>query len=374
MGGLNAITTRDASAHRPLRGIWEQGFKSNSIREYSTRVELHVDRFIRILEQTKGKFVDCVPLVTNMTFDIMADLSFGTDYGMQAGTGDPSYMGYLHDYLCALSVTGSLRTLCDFMTVLPYDKATAEYRKQGEKLLDGRIAMGKSRPDIFTHLLGEDIETGKKLTYSELNANAQLLIVAGSDTTSTVLSNVFRELSLHPDVQEKLYQEIHAAAEAGPFDCQNTKNLPYLQAVIDETLRLWPPVPAGAQAQTGPAGATIAGRFVPPLTAVRVHHLALMSDDRYFPQGERFWPERWTESREDGVKDVRAFIPFSFGTHVCVGKHLAYNELRLTVARVSQKFKIELGPNYDDQQYRKACKDYFTIMIGSVEARFVPRI
>jgi cytochrome P450 len=61
------------------------------------------------------------------------------------------------------------------------------------------------------------------------------------------------------------------------------------------------------------------------------------------------------------------------GPHVCVGKHLAYNELRFATARVVEKFKIELGPNYNEQQYRKDWKDHFTVMIGGIEARFVPR-
>jgi cytochrome P450 len=66
----SVLTTRDAREHRVLRSIWDQGFKSTAISEYSPRVEMHVDRFIKILEQTQGKFVDCVPLISNMTFDM----------------------------------------------------------------------------------------------------------------------------------------------------------------------------------------------------------------------------------------------------------------------------------------------------------------
>ena len=98
---------------------------------------------------------------------------------------------------------------------------------------------------------------------------------------------------------------------SGDFDCQNTKSLPYLGAVINEGLRLWNPIPSGAQSITGPEGATIAGQFIPPCTVVRVPHLALMTDDRYFPDGDRFWPERWTEERAEGIKDMHAFVAFS---------------------------------------------------------------
>lgn len=117
---------------------------------------------------------------------------------------------------------------------------------------------------------------------------------------------------MHPEIQKKLYEEIKEAySNVEEFDCNNTKTLPYLQAVIHEGLRFWNPAPLGVQSLTGPEGATIAGTYIPPRTAVRVPHLSLMTDERYFPDGEKFWPERWTEDRSTGVKDIRAYVPFS---------------------------------------------------------------
>jgi hypothetical protein len=70
VGAWNVLTARDRHEHRVLRSIWDQGFKSTAINQYSPRVEMHIDRFIEILEQTEGKFVNCVPLIDNMTFDM----------------------------------------------------------------------------------------------------------------------------------------------------------------------------------------------------------------------------------------------------------------------------------------------------------------
>lgn len=179
-----------------------------------------------------------------------------------------------------LSIAGTFRNLMDIFPYIPVDKQAKDFRAKGAKMVNDRTKLGKSREDIFSHLLGEDSETGTKFTPQQLRANALLLIVAGSDTTSTVLSNLFRELALRPDLQQRVYDEVHEAAQAaGPdrLNCENTKGLPYLQAVIDETLRLWNPVPSGPQTQTGPEGATIAGRFIPPNTTVRVHNLTLMT-------------------------------------------------------------------------------------------------
>ncbi len=147
-----------------------------------------------------------------------------------------------------------------------------------------------------------------------------------------MLTCLCRELALHPEIQNKLRDEIYALVKADPMHkltVMNTTNSTYLKAVIDETLRLWNPVPCGVQSITGPKGATIAGTYVPPRTSVRVPYLALMTgkyyslertslyqayttlaDERYFPRGKEFIPERWTIQPEL-VKDRRAFVPFA---------------------------------------------------------------
>jgi hypothetical protein len=133
----------------------------------------------------------------------------------------------------------------------------------------------------------------------ELEANVNLLIIAGSgmpcprpsflkqdannylDTTYTVLSGLFFEIARNQEIQNKLYAEISAfAKDAGGLNTQNAKSLKYLQAVIDEGLRLWNPLPAGPQSMTGPEGLTVAGQFVPPYTYARVPHLALLTGKR----------------------------------------------------------------------------------------------
>jgi cytochrome P450 len=88
--------------------------------------------------------------------------------------------------MSALAVAGSLRTLCDLSPIIPKDRQTLEFRKKSVMFLDDRIAKGKNRQDIFTHLLGEDVVTGRRLTKAELNSNAQLLIIAGAGVTDSI--------------------------------------------------------------------------------------------------------------------------------------------------------------------------------------------
>jgi cytochrome P450 len=102
------------------------------------------------------------------------------------------------------------------------------------------------------------------------------------DTTSTVLSGLFFEIARNQEIQRKLYAEISAfAKDAGDLNTQNIKSLKYLQAVVDEGLRLWNPLPSGPQSMTGPEGLTVAGQFVPPYTYARVPHLTLLTGKHF---------------------------------------------------------------------------------------------
>jgi cytochrome P450 len=74
-----------------------------------------------------------------------------------------------------------------------------------------------------------------------------------------------------------------------------------------------------------------------------IPHLALMIDERYFPRGKEFIPERWTEQWAEGVRERRAYIPFGYGVHSCVGKQLALNEMRFAFASVLREWDFVLG-------------------------------
>ncbi|KAG0137852.1 cytochrome P450 [Tuber indicum] len=331
---------------------------------------------ISILEKLKGEETNSVNIYDNMAFDVMADLGFGQrpEESMQSGAGDPSYMDFLHSWMRASTVLTSLRNLCELGAYIPQDTGSKEFNKMGEKMLGTRQKMGKSRQDIFTHLLNEDKESGVNFTQAQLLTNAQMLMVAGSDTTSVTLTCLFRLLSMHTEKQQKLYEEIIEAFPNGETPtCAATAALPFLNGAVQESLRMWPAAPSGPQATTPPSGYTIAGTFVPGNVEVRIPHMTMLSDPRYFPRPDEFLPERWTPEMPELVQDKRAFIAFGFGAHSCIGRPLAMNEMRTATARVIQRFQVQLGESYDDKVFRDEWKDYFTVKLGPCPLKFVPR-
>jgi len=337
-------------------------------------VEYHVNKMIAVLTQLGGRETNCGDLMDNMAFDIMADLGFGKDTHMQDGTGDSTYMAFLHQYMSTYFAFGSVRNLAEMIPYLPEDAGRKEFIAKGFNMSETRRAQGKSRADVFTHLLGEDSETGTVFSNIQLMSNAQLMIIAGTDTTSVALSCAFRQLAMHPEIQQKLHAELD---EAFPnVDSEITiaqiHGLKYVQGVINETLRMFPPVPSGVQTMTPADGVTIDGVFVPGRVAVRVHHLTLQRDERYFPRGDEFIPERWEEGSQL-VRDKRAFIPFSIGPNSCLGKQLALNEMRLVMSKVMRQFTVSLGESHDDEKYVEGWRDWYTVKIGDLYIKFTPR-
>jgi cytochrome P450 family 628 len=266
---------------------------------------------------------------------------------------------------------GSLRNLCQLLIYLPQSADLKEFRLKGDKLLEERQKLGSSRKDIFRHLLAEDSETQCGFTQAELNSNANLAIVTGADTTSSTLSQTFGELAKNERVLKKLQKEIDGVG--GELTAESTKNLPYLNGVVNEATRLMNPVPSGVQATTSPGGVEVAGVRLPGNIQVQIPHIVLMTDARYFPRPEEFIPERWTDERRDLMLDRRAFIPFGYGVHSCVGKQLALNEMRLVLAKVVKEFDILKGESYDEEKFKEEWMDYAVLKIGAMWVKFMSR-
>ncbi|APA13544.1 hypothetical protein sscle_11g083140 [Sclerotinia sclerotiorum 1980 UF-70] len=376
-GELALNTTRDYGKHTPWRRIWEKAFVGNACREYNTRVEIHVDKLVQILLKEDGKEVDISNAVDNLNFDIMADLSFSKHAGLQDGTGDNSYMSYIHKYMSFAAMIGALRNIAQLLAYIPETSEIRKFREKGEAMLKERQERGSTYRDVFSYLLSVDSKGGEKFTQKELNSNANLIIVAGTDTTSSTVAQMLRALAKEPRILCKLQREIDelciSMGKGSEITINSIRNLEYLNAVVNEGLRLYNPVPSGAHAATYPQGVEVGDIYIPGNVQVEITQLALMKDERYFAQGKEFIPERWTSERPELVKDRRAFIPFGYGVHSCVGKTLALQELRLIVARIFRTFDIQFGPSYDEAVFESEWRDYLAVKLGKLWLKFLPR-
>lgn len=268
-----------------------------------------------------------------------------------------------------------------------------------ESNLSWRIAKEKSageqggipadvRKDMFHYLFqAKDPETGGPgYTKEELQEETTLLVVAGSDTTSTVIPAMFFYMTRNPKVYERLTSEIrtifnHAdEIHSGP----KLTSCRYLRAFIDETMRMNPPVGGDLQREVLAGGITIDGQHVPQGTNVATSSYALHHNEETFPESFRFSPERWIATEQTGTAPASiaasesGFAPFSSGPRGCPGKNLAYLEMSITIAKVLFLYDVravegnDLGAGKADLMWGRQNKEQFQTWDMFISFRYGP--
>lgn len=201
------------------------------------------------------------------------------------------------------------------------------------KRLDrGRTTEGR---DLWDYVLGQ--EEGKQLSRGEMDANSTLFMIAGTETTATLLSGLTYLLLKNPSKLAALSEEIRGAfANEKDMSMEAIAALPYLAACLKEALRLYPPVPVGLPHLTPANGSTICGQFVPPGVRMRSQtpwyvintdqatvmapHYAMYTSPLNFKEPMSFAPERWLGDAKFASDRKAALQPFSVGSRDCLGK------------------------------------------------------
>lgn len=119
----------------------------------------------------------------------------------------------------------------------------------------------------------------------------------------------------------------------------------------------------------------IDGKFIPGYTQISVHPLAIQRDERYFTKPNEFIPERWMDDLRpsDFNHEPKVFMPFTIGQYTCLGKNLAYQEIRLFVAKVLRNFDIAFPQGYNAVDFEKTIKYKGTLLVGELPVVFTAR-
>jgi cytochrome P450 len=203
---------------------------------------------------------------------------------------------------------------------------------------------------------------GHALLYGE----SRLIISAGGETTSSALTFIFMHLATHPEYMYALRKEFRT--NESTYHCQ--RPLLLLDAIINESMRLWPSVFFPAQRVTPPEGLSVNGHFIPGDMIVQIPSFALYRDPRNFIKPDEFIPERWIDKKELVLRKD-AFMPFMTGPYSCAGKGMAMMELRSVVGRVINEFDVMLPEGFEEDQFWEGIKDHFTAGAPRVSVQFV---
>lgn len=243
----------------------------------------------------------------------------------------------------------NIRGYYSFLNNAIKQRVKVEEQREAEKL-------PVEREDIFHYLCAAtDPETGKKALREEnLVAEANLLVIAGSDTSANAICGLLFFLAHNPRVYAKLVREI-TTTFATPDDIvygPKLMNCTYLRACIDESLRIAPAGPSELPRIVRRGGITINGEFFPEGTIVGMPHWSLFRNEELFGDAYSFRPERWiisddldTLNTEADVQRLRDnYHPFSKGVGSCLGKGIAILQVSLAIARTLWRLELQAVP------------------------------
>ena len=202
----------------------------------------------------------------------------------------------------------------------------------------------KKRMALLDVLLQSTID-GMPLTNEDIREEVDTFMFEGHDTTTSGISSTLYLISRHPEVQQKIIEEIKTVLgtdKERAVSLRDLGELKYLECVIKESLRLYPPVPIIGRYFT--EDVIIRGNKIPAGTNFTVGIYVTLRDPMYFPEPDSFKPERFLD---DSINKMHAYayIPFSAGPRNCIGQKFALLEMKSTISKVLRHFELlPLGP------------------------------
>ncbi|KAL3485494.1 cytochrome protein [Aspergillus germanicus] len=370
-----SIAVAPEKIHRRQKKAILRAFSDSAMREHERVLLPYVEMLIEKLEARcvslgvgaaegdRGDYVDLTEWFNYVIFDFMSHELFGKPLGCLAQASYHPWVEVLFGTVKAWaylaipkffpSAAGILKPLVLFLC-----RDSLGYRDTKYRALSAHIPNQgeETKPVFMGHVQNSSSnDPDTVLLPDELLPNYSFLMMAGSETTATLLSGCTFYLLRHPQSYKRLAFEVRERFSAPTeITLSSLASLPYLYSVITETLRLYPPVPLGMPRVIPDGGAVISGRYVPEKTTVSVPSWATSRSPWNFSNPDEFIPARWLSDTPGAESDKKAAAqPFSLGLRGCPGKSMAYMEAGLILARILWSFDLQLAPGcagWDEQR------------------------
>lgn len=345
--------------HAQIRKLLSNGFSDKSMREQEPMITRYVDLLTDRLHQNCGdgkNEIDISHWYEWTTFDVISDLVFAEPFGCLEHSQSHMFI----DTITSTVSQGSMVLSLSYLGLRHVTKAVLDMvgnnmlqnlRTAMKEKLKHRLTVKHERFDLLEGLLKQR-EKGS-MDMDKLSANASLIVAAGSETTASLLTGVTYLLLTHPEAMQKLKHEVRSTfASKQEITLTSVNQLSYMLACLNEGLRAFPPAASNLPREVHEGGETIAGGYVPEKTIVECQMYAMNYSSAHWKDANAFKPERflhkydtqgnYEESSDPNDDCFEALQPFNVGPRNCIGRNLAYAEMRLILARVIYDFDMAL--------------------------------
>jgi cytochrome P450 len=339
--GSEGLLLSEGRAWKHQRRTLAPAFSPRAVSMLIPHMHAAIDDAIADLDAHNGEPVDVREAMQRLTLDIAGRtmFSFSIDkFGQEL-------RAFVMEYGTQLAQPYPLDLLLPLSWPSPQDFKRRRFRTRWTQFIGGLIAerrAGKAADgvpqDLFDLMVqARDPETGVAFNDAQLCDQVSTMILAGHETTATALFWALYLLALDPATQDELAREAQAAVASGDLSLERLK---FTRAVLDETMRLYPP--AFLIARSAAAPDVIGGMPVKKRAIILISPWILHRHKKLWRDPDTFDPHRFLTGTPP---DRFAYLPFGVGPRVCVGAHFALVEATLSLARLIASFKVELKSN-----------------------------
>ena len=343
----HGLVSANGEEHKRQRRLTQPAFHTRRIDAYAGTMVEYTEAMLD--EWADGQELDVAEAMSALTMLIVARTLFGADRVAMKDTAE-RIGAAIHiiqaaadkEFQAPLVLPEWLPTVMnrqrrDAREVLYeiIDRLIADRRAQGNAADSG---------DLLSMLLQSRDEAGDRMSDAEVRDQLVTLFVAGHETTSNALTWTWYLLSQHPVVETRLHEELDGMLGSRPPALADLPHLPYTMQIIKESMRLYPPAWV-VNVRRAAADTTLGPYAVKRGDQLWLSPFVMHRRPAYFPDPERFDPDRWTAERERALPKF-AYMPFGGGPRVCIGNGFALMEAHLIVAAVAQRYRLHLRPDH----------------------------
>lgn len=363
------LSSLNGEEWKDVRPIISPTFSSGKMKAMFPLIIQSLESTMRVIDRTNGDDLDSLTLFRNYTMDVIGKTAFAVDINCHDDPNDPfvkNAKNVINFPLWKMIVFFLPKWILKLIGFHFLDDTSLNYLiKVSQLMIDERRKSGKSSntyPDFLQLMIEASASSEeqsfkdsrkKTLTDDEIIANIILMIIGGYSSTSATLAFAAYEMALHSEVQERARQEVLKAKESngGKIDHETLNSLPYLEAILNETLRIHPTLVLHEKQcsedyvlkvntkELGYKEIPIKKGFGIMFPTYAIHFM-----EEYYPEPRTFRPERFLPENKDQLVPY-TFLSFVAGPRNCVGMRFALLEMKLALANILSKYRINKCSN-----------------------------
>ncbi|XWX01103.1 hypothetical protein V2A60_009128 [Cordyceps javanica] len=329
------------------------GYSGREVEGLELKVDENIERFMDLLAKyaSSDKVADLGRKVQYFTLDVISDIAFDNPFGFVETDSD--VYKYIETTESALPIVMVTTVIPLLVKMLASPLLRSALPSETDRFGFGRvirIAKGVAAErfgkdcKVQNDMIGSFVAHG--LSQTETESEILLQIIAGSDTTATAIRSTLLYITTNPRVLTALRQEIDdASLPSSIISDEKARSMPYLQAVIKEGLRIFPPVAGLMAKEAPPNGHYWKGKFIPGGTRIGSCAWGIFRrEDIWGADANEFRPERWLDSTPESLHKMEGALEliFSYGRWQCLGRPIALMELNKIFVQIVRQFEVSI--------------------------------